>query len=301
MHKRVLVIGSSNTDMVVKTKNFPQPGETVLGGIFLLNPGGKGANQAVAAARAGANVCFVTKVGKDIFGKQALDGFLKEGLDVSHVTETGEFASGVALITVNENAENQIVVASGANMDLKPADLPDSIFDQVQFVLLQLEIPLETVKYIVRKCSEFKIKVILNPAPAVPLEDDLLSGLYLITPNETETQILTGIYPEDPDSLQKAGRIFLEKGIKNVIITIGKKGVFLMNETLSQITPALEVAAIDTTAAGDVFNGALLTSLSEEKNWIEACEFACKAAAISVTRMGAQSSAPFRDEINQKS
>ena len=298
MAVKVLVIGSSNTDMVVKTESFPKPGETVLGGVFLMNPGGKGANQAVAAARSGADVRFVTKVGKDIFGKQSIDGFSKEGLDITNIVETDEFASGIALITVSESGENQIVVASGANMDLNPADLPDSIFEDIKFVLLQLEIPLQTIKYIVQKCIALNIKVILNPAPAVMLEDNLLRGIYLITPNETETQIITGILPDSSDSLREATSFFQSKGIKNVIITLGKKGVFLMTEKYSQLIPALEVKPVDTTAAGDVFNGAILTALSDGKDWIEACQFACKAAAISVTRMGAQSSAPYRHELN---
>jgi len=298
MAVKVLVIGSSNTDMAVKTESFPKPGETVLGGVFLMNPGGKGANQAVAAARSGADVRFVTKVGKDIFGKQSIDGFSKEGLDITNIVETDEFASGIALITVSESGENQIVVASGANMDLNPADLPDSIFEDIKFVLLQLEIPLQTIKYIVQKCIELNIKVILNPAPAVMLEDNLLRGIYLITPNETETQIITGILPDSSDSLREATSFFQSKGIKNVIITLGKKGVFLMTEKYSQLIPALEVKSVDTTAAGDVFNGAILTALSDGKDWIEACQFACKAAAISVTRMGAQSSAPYRHELN---
>ena len=298
MAVKVLVIGSSNTDMAVKTESFPKPGETVLGGVFLMNPGGKGANQAVAAARSGADVRFVTKVGKDIFGKQSIEGFSKEGLDITNILETDEFASGIALITVSESGENQIVVASGANMDLNQADLPDSIFEDIKFVLLQLEIPLQTIKYIVQKCIELNIKVILNPAPAVMLEDNLLRGIYLITPNETETQIITGILPDSSDSLREATSFFQSKGIKNVIITLGKKGVFLMTEKYSQLIPALEVKPVDTTAAGDVFNGAILTALSDGKDWIEACQFACKAAAISVTRMGAQSSAPYRHELN---
>jgi len=298
MAVKVLVIGSSNTDMVVKTESFPKPGETVLGGVFLINPGGKGANQAVAAARSGADVRFVTKVGKDIFGKQSIEGFSREGLDITNIVETDEFASGIALITVSESGENQIVVASGANMDLNPADLPDSIFEDIKFVLLQLEIPLQTIKYIVQKCIALNIKVILNPAPAVMLEDNLLRGIYLITPNETETQIITGILPDSSDSLREATSFFQSKGIKNVIITLGKKGVFLMTEKYSQLIPALEVKPVDTTAAGDVFNGAILTALSDGKDWIEACQFACKAAAISVTRMGAQSSAPYRHELN---
>jgi ribokinase len=298
MSKKVLVIGSSNTDMVVKTTEFPKPGETVLGGTFLMNPGGKGANQAVAAARLGAQVRFVTKIGKDIFGKQALEGFSRERLDISHVIETNEFVSGIALITVNKYGENQIVVASGSNMDLKPADLPDPLFHDVELVLLQLEIPMETVRYVIKKCRELHIKVILNPAPAARLDGDLLQDIYLITPNEIETQRITGILPENEEQLKQAAFFFHQKGVENVIITLGGEGVFLSNSTYSQRIAAPEVTPVDTTAAGDVFNGAILKALSEGKSWMEACRYACKAAAVSVTRMGAQSSAPYDYEID---
>ncbi|MCF0059291.1 ribokinase [Dyadobacter sp. CY356] len=298
MSARILVIGSSNTDMVIKTKDFPQPGQTVLGQTFLMNPGGKGANQAVAAARLGAEVRFVAKVGKDIFGKEALEGFKKEGLITENILQTADFPSGVASIIVNEKGENQIVVASGANMNLKPSDLRDDIFDEVDLVLLQLEIPLDTIQYIITKCNNLNIKVILNPAPAVKLDDELLNGLYLITPNETETRLLTGILPDSPESTKEAALFFRNKGIENVIITLGKNGVYLFNKEYSEIIPAVEVVPVDTTAAGDIFNGALVTALAEGKNWIDACQFACKASAISVTRMGAQSSAPYQHELN---
>lgn len=298
MPARILIVGSSNTDMVIKTSEFPQPGQTVLGQTFLMNPGGKGANQAVAAARLGANVSFVAKVGNDIFGKEALEGFKKEGLNIDYILQTGDFPSGVASIIVNENGENQIVVASGANMDLKPTDLSDSIFEDIHLVLLQLEIPLDTIQYVIKKCNDLKIKVILNPAPAVKLDDDLLSGIYLITPNETETQLLTGILPDSPERMKEAAFFFRNKGIENVIITLGKNGVYLFNDQYSEIIPAVTVKPVDTTAAGDIFNGAVVTALAEGKNWIEACQYACKASAISVTRMGAQSSAPYQHELN---
>lgn len=297
MSHKILVIGSSNTDMVIKTKQFPKPGETVLGESFLMNPGGKGANQAVAAARLGAEVLFVTKTGQDIFGKEALEGFKKEGLDTRHILTTTEFPSGIASIVVNAHGENQIIVASGANMDLKPADLPDSLFEDVGLVLIQLEIPLDTVKYIIQKSRDFKLKVVLNPAPAAKLEDSILRGLYLITPNETETHTLTGILPDRPESLKAAALILREKGIENVIITLGEKGVFLLNDEYEELIPAIQVTPVDTTAAGDVFNGALVTALSVGKSWIEACQFACWASAIAVTRMGAQSSAPYQHEL----
>jgi ribokinase len=297
MGHKVLIIGSSNTDMVVKTEEFPKPGETVLGGTFLMNPGGKGANQAVAAARLGADVRFVAKTGNDIFGKRAREGFVKEGLDIQYLAKSQELSSGVALITVNGKGENEIVVASGANMDLLPADLPDAVFDDIEMVLLQLEIPLETVLYVINACRAKNIKVILNPAPGMKLADDFLNGLFLITPNETETEIMTGIGTDSPESLQKAAQYFHQKGVQNVIITLGSKGVFLFNDSFKELIPALEVQAVDTTAAGDVFNGAILKALASGENWIAACHFACKAAAISVTRMGAQSSAPYHFEL----
>lgn len=298
MSKKVLIIGSSNTDMVVKTDTFPAPGQTVLGGTFLMNPGGKGANQAVAAARLGADVRFVTRVGEDIFGQQAMEGFRKENLDIRFTRTAQGLASGVALITVSETGENQIVVASGANMDLKPKDLPDSVFDDIDLALFQLEIPLDTVGYAIQKCKDLNIKVILNPAPAAKLDETLLDGLYLITPNETETEILTGIKPDSPEKLHEAGQALLKRGVQNVLITLGKEGVFLMNETIKETIPAQIVKAVDTTAAGDVFNGALLTALANGDDFITACNFANKAAAVSVTRMGAQSSAPYIKELN---
>ncbi|MCF0048916.1 ribokinase [Dyadobacter sp. LJ53] len=301
MKNKVLVIGSSNTDMVVQTAEFPKPGETVLGGTFLMNAGGKGANQAVAAARLGADVRFVAKIGKDIFGHEAKKGFVKEGLDIDYLLETTEYASGIALITVNANGENEIVVASGANMNLLPADLPDQIFEGVDFVLVQLEIPLETIACIVEKCRKLNIKVILNPAPAVSLDEKLLADVFLITPNETETQILTGIYPGNAESMKKAAGYFHKSGIEHVIITLGSAGVYLSNKHFTEIIPAQQVKALDTTAAGDVFNGAILTALASGEGWPEACRFACRAAAISVTRAGAQNSAPYRQELIEKS
>jgi ribokinase len=297
MAKKILVVGSSNTDMVVKTKSFPQPGETVLGGTFMMHPGGKGANQAVAAARLGGTVRFVARLGDDIFGTQALDGFVKEGLDVQFIGRSSDFASGVALITVNENGENEIVVASGANMDLKTTDLPDEAFNDITLVLIQLEIPLETVAYIIDKCAALGIKVVLNPAPAAQLDDALLNQLFLITPNETETEALTGVMPDDPGSLKKAAEMLRNKGVKNIIITLGKRGIYLLNDEHDMMIPAPEVVPVDTTAAGDVFNGAIATALANGESWISACEFACRAASISVTRPGAQSSAPHISEL----
>lgn len=298
MTTKVLIIGSSNTDMVVKTGQFPKPGETVLGGTFFMNPGGKGANQAVAAARLGADVRFITKTGNDIFGKQAREGFEKEGIDISFSVESAELASGVALIVVNGEGQNEIVVASGANMDLSLADIPDAAFDNVSIALFQLEIPLETVKGAIRKCAERGIPIILNPAPGMRLGKDILDGIYLITPNETETELITGIAVDGMESLEQASRHFFDLGIENVAITLGSKGVYLACGDFTGIIPSPVVEAVDSTAAGDVFNGAILKALAAGQPLPDACRFACRAAAISVTRMGAQSSAPYQNELS---
>lgn len=295
----VLVIGSSNTDMVVKTKRFPQPGETILGGDFFMFPGGKGANQAVAAARLGGDVTFVYKTGNDSFGKQAAENFRKEKIDTTFACSDESASSGIAVITVNEEGENEIIVASGANNLLSETDIENAndAFHQTGIVLLQLEIPLATVKNAIKKTIALNKKVILNPAPAQSLPDDILNKLFLITPNETETEILTGIKITDEQTTALAADKLLEKGVKNVIITRGSRGAFYKNKNESFSVNAPVVKVIDTTAAGDVFNGAIAVALADGKDWKEAIEFSCKAASISVTRMGAQSSSPFLNEL----
>jgi len=301
MKKKVMitVIGSSNTDMVVKTAKRPAPGETVLGKEFLMNPGGKGANQAVAAARLGGEVTFITKTGNDIFGRQALQIFKKEKLNTRYIAVDKNRPSGVALITVDDAGENSIVVAPGANAFLLPEDVEKAkkVILSSAILLLQLEIPVETVLYAAQMASKAGVKVILNPAPAQPLPETLYSSLYLISPNETETEILTGIRVDNITAAQEAGRIFLQRGVQHVIITMGSRGAFLFNRDESKLIPARKVQPVDTTAAGDVFNGALCVALAEGKSLAEAVNFGNKAAAISVTRMGAQASAPYRKEI----
>jgi ribokinase len=294
---KILVIGSSNTDMVIKTSRFPEAGETIIGGDFFMFPGGKGANQAVAAKRMGGDVDFICKVGDDIFGKQAIMGFNNEGINTEFIKIDNKNASGVALITINNEGENEIVVASGANGFLTASDIEElgSAFENPEIILLQLEIPIQTVEFIIEKYQNKKI--IINPAPAQKLSIDLLKNLYLITPNETEAGILTGIVVDAEESIEAAANNLLEKGIKNVIITLGSKGAFFKNSEESFFIPVQKVKAIDTTAAGDVFNGALVVALNEGKEWKSAIELACDAASISVTRMGAQASAPYRIEL----
>ena len=296
---RILVIGSSNTDMVIKTKKLPAPGETILGGTFLLNPGGKGANQAVAAARLGGKVTFITKRGNDLFGNQAFGIFMREGIDTQYIVKDLELPSGVALITVDSTGENSIVVAPGSNGNLLKEDIPQKIFKSGKFgiLLLQLEIPISTVEYSAVTATENGIKVILNPAPAQKLSDNLLNHTWLLIPNETETEILTGIAIHDSSTAGVAAKALQQKGVKNVIITMGASGAFVMSENFTGMVPGVEVKAVDTTAAGDVFNGAIAVALSEGKNLQEAATFANKAASISVTRLGAQASAPYRNEI----
>lgn len=299
--KKLLVIGSVNTDMVVKSHSLPKPGETVLGGTFFMNAGGKGANQAVAATRLGADVTFICKIGNDAFGETSKKLFENEGIDTSYVLVDPDNASGVALITVDHNAENCIVVAPGANANLHASDVPDlpSIIEQFDYVLMQLEIPMETIQTVADIAYQKNIPVILNPAPAPAqaLSNNLLNKLYLITPNETEAELITGIKVTDKDSALLAAKKMHDLGVCCVIITLGAKGAFVYKDSQCEIIPSFKVTAVDTTAAGDIFNGALVVGLMEGKSIKESVQFACRASAISVTRMGAQSSAPYRKEI----
>jgi len=298
--KEILVIGSSNTDMVIKTQKLPSPGETILGGTFLLNPGGKGANQAVAATRLGGKVTFVGKRGNDLFGNQTVGLLMREGIDTEYFIKDPELPSGVALITVDANGENMIVVAPGANANLQPEDLPEEIFDSSRYaiLLIQLEIPITTVEYAIKKAKEKGIKTILNPAPAQQLSDEILKNVWGLTPNEIEAESLTGISITDIETCLKAASVLRNKGVKNVIITLGEEGAFVSSDSFTGLVPGVKVNAIDTTAAGDVFNGALAVALAEKKDLPEAVKFANKAASISVTRLGAQASAPFRHELD---
>ena len=300
--KRIIVIGNSNTDMVIKTEKLPAPGETILGGKFLMNPGGKGANQSVAASRLGGKVTFISKRGNDLFGNQAVGLLMREGVDIKYIVKDPDLPSGVALITVDSTGENSIVVAPGSNGNLLKEDIPSVIFDTGKFeiLLLQLEIPIETVEYSAVTASEHGIKVILNPAPARKLSDNLLKHTWLITPNETEAETITGVIITDIPSAERAAELIQERGVKNVIITLGEAGAYIKSENYTGLIPGIKVKPVDTTAAGDVFNGALAVAISEGSDLKDAVIFANKAASISVTRMGAQASAPYRNEINSQ-
>ena len=299
MGNKIVVIGSSNTDMVLKTDRFPKPGETILGGFFFVFQGGKGANQAVAAARLDGEVSFICKVGNDSFGNDAIAHYKNEGIDVSGILQDNTAPTGVAVITVNSEGENSIIVASGANALLSVSDIENSIDKLLasDWLITQLETPLPVIEFIATFARENDKKFILNPAPAQPLSDTIYAGLFLITPNETETELLTGVAVIDIKSAKIASEAFKLKGVKNVIITLGSKGAYVNCSDFEGIIESFKVTAIDTTAAGDVFNGALMVALAEEKNWKDAVTFASKAASVSVTRMGAQTSAPTRKEI----
>lgn len=299
MKSSILVIGSSNTDMVIKADHLPQPGETILGGTFFMNPGGKGANQAVAAARLNGKVSFICKTGNDIFGKQSIQLFEEEGINTQFIVSDQKNPSGVALITVDKNAENCIVVASGANAALTPKDLQkaEAEIAGAAIILMQLEIPVETVDWVATYAAANNIKVILNPAPACELPEAFFKNISIITPNKTEAEMLSGIKVKDMESAIQAANIIKQKGVETVIITLGIKGALVVTDLITEMVTAPFVEAVDTTAAGDVFNGALAVAIAEGMPVLDAVSFACNAAAISVTRMGAQASAPYRNEI----
>lgn len=295
----IIVIGSSNTDMVIKASHLPQAGETILGGTFFMNAGGKGANQAVAAARLGGAVLFIAKTGDDVFGKQAIGLFKKEGIDTSCIIIDKHQPSGVALITVDDNGENCIVVAPGANAALTSENIAllKEKLEKSAIILMQLETPIATVEYAATIAGSKGIKVILNPAPAAALSDGLLKKISVITPNQKEVEMLTGIKVNDESSAEKAAIFLHNKGIETVVITMGALGAFVLHNNKYSIIPGHKVQAVDTTGAGDIFNGALAVALAEGKTMEDAVAFACRASAISVTRLGAQASAPYRKEV----
>lgn len=298
---KIVVVGSSNTDLVVDSKKIPSPGETVLGGDFNMISGGKGANQAVAASRAGSDVTFICKIGNDYFGNRAIEEYKKENINLNHIFIDKAHPSGVAIILVDEiSGENSIVVAPGSNNYLSVEDimLVEEIIARADIVLIQLEIPISTVEYVLRLAKKNNVKTILNPAPAQILSDKLLSMVDIITPNESETENLIGIYPDNEQKLERAGKKLLKKVRNAILITLGEKGVYLNSKNKSaQLIPAKNVKAIDTTAAGDVFNGYLASSLSDNKKLEEAIKIAIEAAAISVTKRGAQPSIPLMSEL----
>jgi ribokinase len=298
---KIVVVGSSNTDMIIKVPRIPKPGETILGGTFFSAAGGKGANQAIAAARAGGSVAFIARVGDDMFGEEAIRGFQKDGLNINHVVVDKRAPSGIAEIFVAEDGENSIAVASGANSNLSPQDIKsaEKVISTADILVMQLESPLETVYEAAKLAYEKGVTVILNPAPAQPLKDEYFKYFSILTPNESETEILTGRSVTDEKTAEEAALVLLKKGVETVIVTLGRNGALLVKPGYTEHIPGFRVNAVDATAAGDVFNGTLAVALAEKKSLTDAVRFANAAAAFSVTKLGAQPSAPHREEIEK--
>jgi ribokinase len=299
---RIVVVGSSNTDMVVKGRRLPGPGETVKGGQFVMAAGGKGANQAVAAARLGAQVTLVAKVGTDVFGDQSIAGYQKDGISTDFIFRDPAGHTGIALILVDDKGENLISVASGANNALMPQDVEKAAerIHSANVVVLQLEIPLETVEFTARLAAEAGVPVILDPAPApdAPLDRTLLQYVSYLKPNETEAERLTGIAVSDEASARKAADKLLENGVQNAIVTLGAKGALWVGGGQSGFVPGCRVEAVDSTAAGDAFSGGLACALARGLSLEEAVRYASCVGALSVTRLGAQPSLPTEREVH---
>ena len=301
---KIVVVGSSNTDMIIKADRIPAPGETVVGGSFATAPGGKGANQAVAAARAGGDVVFVARVGDDMLGKQAIDGYVKEGIDVSLIQKDPKLATGVALIMVDSTGDNSISVASGANFALTPEDVDraaDAIKD-AKMVVFQLESPLDAIQRAAELAKASGVPVLLDPAPAPsePLPREILECVTVVKPNETEAVRLTGIEVVDEATARQAAEKLLELGVQIAIVTLGSAGSYVATKDgVRKSVPAMRVDAVDATAAGDAYSGALAVALAEGKPLDDALAFASKAAALSVQKLGAQPSLPTREEIER--
>lgn len=296
--KNICVIGSLNMDLVVNVDTMPKPGQTIIGSNFKEVPGGKGANQAVAMARLNGNVSMIGKVGEDGFGQTLINSLKNDKVDTTYI-QTAKGATGVALITVDKNAQNSIVVSPGANFEVKEDDIDNNIeaIKNSDIVVLQLETPLNTIKYALNKGKELNKYTILNPAPAVKLDDEIIKNVDLLTPNETELEIISGVSIETEEDIQKAAQIMIEKGVKELIVTLGSKGSLYINKEKSMFKKAYKVEAVDTTAAGDSYTGALAVALSQDKCIEDAMDFASKVGALSVLKEGAQSSLPTLEDV----
>ena len=296
--KNICVIGSLNMDLVVNVDTMPKPGQTIIGSNFKEVPGGKGANQAVAMARLNGNVSMIGKVGEDGFGQTLINSLKNDKVDTTYI-QTAKGATGVALITVDKNAQNSIVVSPGANFEVKEDDIDNNIeaIKNSDIVVLQLETPLNTIKYALNKAKELNKYTILNPAPAVKLDDEIIKNVDLLTPNETELEIISGVSIETEEDIQKAAQIMIEKGVKELIVTLGSKGSLYINKEKSMFKKAYKVEAVDTTAAGDSYTGAVAVALSQDKCIEDARDFASKVGALSVLKEGAQSSLPTLEDV----
>ena len=300
MGKRVVVFGSFVVDLTSRSKGLPVPGQTIGGTWFRMGPGGKGSNQAVAAHRAGADAVMVTKVGRDVFGKVATDFYTAEGMETSYIFTDEEEPTGAALIMVDEvSAQNAIVVVSGACAHFTEADVERArpLIESADILLLQLEINYDALYRVIDIAHAAGVQVILNTAPAGELPDGVFSKLDMVTPNEVEAELLTGIPIKTAGDAARAAQVFLQKGVKEVVITLGYQGAYATDGKRSEHLPRLEVEAVDTTGAGDAFNGGLVTALSEGRDLFTALRYANATGALSVTKPGTAPAMPYREEI----
>lgn len=293
----ILVVGSLNADLVVRAPRFPQPGETISGGDLQVIPGGKGANQAVAAARLGAIVSMLGRVGADNFGTFLLDNLEQNKVNISRVLRD-DSSTGTAIIIVDDNGQNSIVLSPGANGKVTPADVESESFLHHKLILLQLEIPAPAVLRAAQRARKKNVRVILNPAPAKEIPDELITLADFIVPNETELSLLTGQSVGNISSLEKAAKQLLDRGAGNVIVTLGSKGALLVDAETSTHVHTFPVEVVDTTAAGDAFIGGFATKLLESNDLLAAAQFGCACGALATTKFGAQPSLPTRAEVN---
>ena len=298
---KIVVIGSINTDMVIRAPHIPIPGQTMLGQTFLIHSGGKGANQAVAAARLGCDVALVAKIGNDAFGQQALDSFKKENINIKYISKDHDEPTGVAMITVDDDGENTIVVALGANSKLSGSDIiaAETEIEKADAVLFQLESPIETIYEAMKLAKKYNKLIILNPAPTQALDNKLLTLVDILALNQIESLFLTDLIVEDTSNAIQAADILHEKGVKTVVVMMGEQGSYISSADYKGMVPTKEVQPVDSTSASDTFSGALAVALVEGKNIEEAVKFANIAAALSIMKHGTQSSIPYRWEVEE--
>jgi ribokinase len=301
MNKKITVIGSTNVDFLIKTERLPGFGETVTGGVFFQNYGGKGANQAVGAARAGGNVTFVTCLGEDLYAENLMENFKKDGIETRYVFRDRDEATGSALIMLDKDGNNYLSVASGANYKITPAHIDKALntITEAEIIVMQMEIPFDTIKYVFDLAAKHNKKVMFNLAPSKPFDLEVLKKTYAFVVNEVEASMVTGLKVETDDEIKKASQSLLKLGCKTAIITLGARGSYVASADFTGFVPAFKVKAVDTTAAGDVYCGSLAVAMVEGKSLMDAVKFAGAASAISVTRLGAQPSAPHRKEIDE--
>lgn len=295
----ILVVGSMNADLVVRSPRFPKPGETISGEDLQIIPGGKGANQAVAAARQGTSVSMVGRVGNDSFGPELINNLQRNNVETSHVQTDSQTATGTATIIVDANGQNSIVLSPGGNGKVSPADVDSISFSDYKLLLLQLEIPVETVLAAARRAKESGLRVVLNPAPARPLPEELISLSDFLVPNEPELSLLTGQPVNDMESAEKAAKMLLDRDAQNVVVTLGANGALIVNKELTRHISAFPVEVVDTTAAGDAFIGGFASALLQNKSLEEAVRYGCACGALATTKFGAQPSLPTKQEVER--